>query len=75
MKETNLGIPEDTAIQLCTQIRRQHHGKWTFAGMQCMGCNAVSQDDVTKRCMSNALGHRGCNLVNARYGREAKSAP
>ena len=55
------------------QIRQQYEGKWwTLTGMQCMGCNAATKGDMSKRCVSNAPGYRGCNLVNARYDHQAK---
>ena len=73
MDKTKIEIPKDVALQLCAEIRQQYQGKWwTFAGMQCMGCTAASKGDLTKMCVSNAPGYRGCNLVNARYDRQAK---
>lgn len=74
MEKHNLEIPEDVAMQLCAQIRQQYQGKWwTLAGMQCMGCNAATKGDMSKRCVWNAPGFRGCNLVNTRYDRQAKA--
>ncbi len=73
MDKTINEIPKDIAFQLCEGIRQQHQGMWwTLADMQCMGCNAATKGDLTKRCVSNAPGYRGCNLVNARYGRQVK---
>jgi hypothetical protein len=73
MDKTNLEIPKNTAIQLCTEIRQKYQGKWwTLAGIQCMGCTAATKGDLTKRCVSNAPGYHGCNLVNARYDRQPK---
>ncbi len=70
MDETINAIPKDTALQLCAEIRQQYEGKWwTLAGMQCMGCTAATQGDITKRCVSTDPGYRGCNLVNVRYDR------
>jgi len=70
MNKTKIDISKDAALQLCTEIRQQYQGKWwTLAGMQCMGCTAASKGDLTKMCVSNAPGYRGCNLVNARYDR------
>jgi len=40
-----------------------------------MGCGAASKGDLAKTCVSNGPGLRGCNLVNARYDRQAKQAP
>ncbi len=71
--EPSNAIPRDTALQICAQLRRQYLGKWwTLAGMQCMGCTRATKGDVTKMCMSNAPGYRGCNLVNRRYDRSGK---
>jgi hypothetical protein len=73
MDKPRIEIPKDAAIQLCTEIRQKYQGKWwTFAGMQCMSCNAASKGDLAKMCVSNASGYRGCNLVNARYDRQVK---
>lgn len=75
MAKENITIPEDVAMLLCTEIRQQYHGMWwTLAGMQCMGCNAATKGDISKRCVNNAPGFRGCNLVNARYDRQLKNA-
>ncbi len=71
MNQTKLDIPQEVAFQLCAEIRQQYQGKWwTLAGMQCMGCNAATKGDMTRRCISNGPGYRGCNLVNARHDRE-----
>jgi hypothetical protein len=76
MGQTNSEIPQEIAIQLCDEIRRQYTGKWwTLAGLQCMGCVAATaavaatKGDMSKMCFSNAPSCRGCNLVNARYER------
>ncbi len=74
MSKTSRAIPQDVAYQLCADIRQQYQGKWwTLAGIQCMGCNAATKGDMSKRCVSNAPGYRGCNLVNARYDRQARA--
>lgn len=74
MKTMAIEIPREMAFQLCAEIRQEYQGKWwTLAGMQCMGCNAATKGDMSKRCVSNAPGYRGCNLVNARYDRQAKN--
>jgi hypothetical protein len=74
MNTTKTTIPQDVALQLCTEIRQQYGGKWwTFAGLQCMDCNAATKGDMGKRCVSNAPGYRGCNLVNAAYDKRAKA--
>jgi len=73
MDKSKIEIPEDAALQLCAEIYQQYRGKWwTLTGMQCMGCNAASKGDLSKMCISNAPGYRGCNLVNARYDRQVK---
>ena len=68
MDTTQLVIPKEIALQLCAEIRQKYQGKWwTLAGMQCMGCNAATKGNMSKRCVGNAPGYRGCNLVNARF--------
>ena len=75
MDNVKIDIPEDVALNLCAEIRQQYQGKWwTFAGLQCMGCTTSTKGDVTKMCVSNAPGYRGCGLVNTRYDRQAKKA-
>lgn len=72
MESMKTEIPEEIALQLCNEIRQQYKGKWwSLAEMQCMGCNAATKGDMTKRCISNAPGYRGCNLVNVRYDRQS----
>jgi len=71
MERTKTDIPKDLAIQLCTEISQHYKGKWwTLAGMQCMGCNAATKGDITKRCVRSAPGYWGCNLVNTRYDKK-----
>ena len=61
---------KEAALQLCTEIRLEYKGKWwTLAGMQCMGCNAATKGEDSKRCLNGVPGYRGCNLVNARFDR------
>jgi hypothetical protein len=73
MDKTKTDIPKDVALELCTEIRQQYHGKWwTLAGMQCMGCTAASKGDLTKMCVSNRSGYRGCNLVNGHFDRQVQ---
>lgn len=73
MDKKNSEIPKEIGLQLCAETRQQYQGKWwPLAGMQCMGCNGATKGDMTKRCVGNAPGYRGCNLVNARYDRQAK---
>ena len=73
MDKKNSEISKEVAMQLCAEIRQQYQGKWwTLAGMQCMCCNAATKGDDSKRCVNGAPGYRGCNLVNARYDRQAK---
>ena len=73
MDKTKTDIPKDVALELCTEIRQQYHGKWwTLAGMQCMDCIGASKGDLTRMCVSNAPGYRGYNLANVRYDRQAK---
>ncbi len=65
-------IPKDAALQICAEIREQYRGKWwSLAGMQCWGCTTFSKGDPTKMCIGSRPDYRGCNLVNARYDRQA----
>lgn len=69
-------IPEEIAIQLCTEICRQYHGLWyTPAGMQCMGCIAASRGDLARMGPGDdAPGYLSCNEVIARYDRLSQAA-
>ena len=68
-------IPKEVASQLCTEIRQENRRKWyTFAAVQCWGSSIFSKGNPAKMCLSSRPGHRGCNLVNARYGRESRPA-
>ena len=73
MERTQTNIPKDEALQLCAEVRERYRGKWwTFAGMQCIGCTTASKGILTKMCVNNAPGYRGCNLVNKFYDRKVK---
>jgi hypothetical protein len=75
MDNIKIEIPEDTALQLCAEIRQQYRGKWwTLAGMWCMGCTLASKGELAKMCVNNAPGYRGCGLVNVRYGHQVNKA-
>ena len=61
-------IAQETALQLCADIRQQFQGKWwTLAGIQCSFCLIFSKGDQAKMCVSSRPDFRGCNLVTARY--------
>ncbi len=63
-------ISEETALQLCAEIRREHGGKWySLAGLQCWGCLKYSGGDPAKMCGYDGAAFRGCNQVVARYHR------
>ena len=63
-------IPKEEALRLCAEIREENrHKRFSFAAMQCWGCVKFSKGDPAKMCLSSAPGHRGCNLINARYDR------
>lgn len=65
-------IPEDTAWQLCAEIRQANQGKWyTVNGLWCWGCAMFSKHDPAKMCVSNRAVYRGCAQVNARYDRSS----
>ena len=64
-------IPKDVALQLCAEIRQNYQRRWyTAARWQCWGCMRFSKGDPAKMCVASRPDHRGCNLVNARYGRQ-----
>jgi hypothetical protein len=73
MKQSDsvIAIPRDVAFQLSAETRQQYRGKWyTFAGLQCWGCNIFSRGDPTKMCFSSRPDYRGCSLINARYDQQ-----
>ena len=62
-------IPEDVALQICDEIRRENHGKWyTFSRLQCWGCLKFSKGDLAKMCLGS---EGGCNLVNKHYAQRS----
>lgn len=71
--ESMKAIPKDVAFQLCTEILQEYRHKWyTAARWQCWGCIRFSKGDPAKMCVGSRPDYRGCNLVNARYDREAQ---
>jgi hypothetical protein len=61
-------IPEDVALKLCEEIRKENHGRWySFYGVWCAMCNKVSKGDITKLCFHGSPDNRGCTQVNKRY--------
>jgi len=66
------GIPRETALRLCAQIREESRGKWyRFAHLQCWGCMAYTKGDPDKICLRSPEGYGGCNLVNKRYAQRS----
>ena len=60
-------IPEETALQICKEIREQNkQKKFSFAKGQCWGCMKYSQkkEDIKQRCIFGDESNRGCHLVN-----------
>jgi hypothetical protein len=57
-------IPEDVALQLCSEIRNEKKVK-LFT--QCWGCVKFSKGDPAKMCFSSQPGNRDCSIVNKRY--------
>ena len=57
-------IPEDVALQVCSEIRAEKKVK-LFT--QCWGCVKFSKGDPAKMCFSSQLDNRGCGIVNKRY--------
>jgi hypothetical protein len=66
-------IPLDVGLKLCGQIRDQTRGKLiSLARWQCWGCLSASKGDPARMCVGSRPDGRGCNLVNARYARQAE---
>jgi len=63
------GIPRDTAIRLCNEIRLKKEHK-LFS--QCWGCVKFSKGIFDKMCAAGKPDNRGCALVNARYDRAGR---
>jgi hypothetical protein len=52
-------IPQETAVEICEQIRRGVKGKlFSVAAWQCWGCK-FSKGDLNKMCFANAPGMHG----------------
>jgi hypothetical protein len=66
-------IPKDIAQQLCAEIREANRGKWGLAALQCWGCVTFSKGDPARMCAANRPDYRGCNRVNARFDRLART--
>jgi len=58
------GIPRDTAIRLCNEIRATKERK-LFS--QCWGCVKFSKGVFDKMCAAGKPDYRGCKLVNSKY--------
>lgn len=59
-------LPEETALVLCSKIRRKHRRKLLSAARwQCWGCTTFSKGDQAKMCG----GVVSCNLVLDAYRR------
>ena len=63
------GIPKETAIRLCNEIRSTKEKK-LFS--QCWGCVKFSKGIFDKMCAAGKPDYRGCALVNARYERAGR---
>ncbi len=61
-------IPQETALQLCEEIRAANRGKWyTSNGIWCLICEKQAKGDSARLCFSNTPEYRGCSQVNQRY--------
>src|SRR5512139_2448079 len=61
-------IPNDEALKLCKEIRKENLGKWYyFYGTWCTMCDKVSKGDVSKLCFYDCPDNRGCSKVNNRW--------
>lgn len=58
------GIPRETAIRLCNEIREKKERR-LFS--QCWGCVKFSKGSFDKMCAAGKPDNRGCSLVNARF--------
>ncbi len=54
-------IPQETAVQICEEIRREKTRRWFT---QCGGCVRFSKGVPAKMCFASRLDNRGCGLVN-----------
>jgi hypothetical protein len=70
LKEKITPIPEDTALQICEDVRKLHRKKkFSLARAQCWGCMKYSnkKGDFKQRCIFSDENNRGCQLVNKIY--------
>lgn len=64
-------IPRDVAMQLCSEIRAEHRGRWyTLRALRCWGCVAFCNGDFSRMCAGSRSDNRGCDLVNQRYDQQ-----
>lgn len=67
-------IPRAVAMQLCSEIRAEHRGKWyTLRALRCWGCMAFCNGDFGRTCAGSHPDNRGCALVNQRYDQQIAS--
>jgi hypothetical protein len=65
---TTKAIPQEIALALCREIRKERQGKWwLWTAWWCWGCEKASGADPAKMCWHNHPQHRGCAQVNALY--------
>ena len=66
-------LSRETAIQLCSEIRRENRGKWySFARLQCWGCMTFAKGNPDKMCLGSQEDNRGCNLINKRHAQQSQ---
>lgn len=58
-------LSDEEALQLCDEVFEKYGQKF-FRGMQCRICRRIAKkkNNIELRCVFNAKGNRGCNLVN-----------
>jgi hypothetical protein len=64
VRDSGRAIPEDAALQICTEIREKKKIK-LFT--QCWGCVKFSKGNPEKMCFNSKPDNRGCGLINKRY--------
>ena len=75
MKNPKITLTDAQALELCDEVFEKF-GKKFFRGMQCRFCRryADKRNDVRLRCVFNAEGNRGCNVINNYLKKERMSS-
>jgi hypothetical protein len=81
MKHKKEFLPQDTAVDLCTEIRiRNQQKRWPLGigKVQCYFCwyfgkKAFQAGDPTKLCAFSSDDNRGCWQVNRMFDRQVRN--